>query len=87
MAALDLQEQEQVEAIKAWWKENGNKVLAALLAVVVAIGGWRGWQYYQHQQAGESAALYAEFTAQLDSGDAKRVNDIAAIVMGRFPSS
>ncbi|OGT04631.1 MAG: hypothetical protein A2Z65_02550, partial [Gallionellales bacterium RIFCSPLOWO2_02_58_13] len=68
-------------------KENGNKVLAALLAVVVAIGGWRGWQYYQHQQAGESAALYAEFTAQLDSGDAKRVNDIAAIVMGRFPSS
>ncbi|HUW25002.1 MAG TPA: tetratricopeptide repeat protein [Gallionella sp.] len=87
MAALDLQEQEQIDALKAWWKENGNQLLGALLVVMVAIGGWRGWQYYQHQQSNEAATLYAEFTRQLDSGDVKRVNDFAGIVMGQNAGS
>ena len=65
MAALDLQEQEQFEALKAWWHENSNLILGALLVVVVAVGGWRGWQYYQHKQAGESATLYQQFVNQL----------------------
>jgi predicted negative regulator of RcsB-dependent stress response len=84
MAALDLQEQEQLETLKAWWKDNGNFVLGVLLAVVVAIGGWRGWQYYQNTQSAEAATLYAEFTKQLQSNDAKRVNDAAAAVMEKY---
>jgi predicted negative regulator of RcsB-dependent stress response len=84
MAALDLQEQEQLETLKAWWKDNGNFVLGVLLAVVVAMGGWRGWQYYQNKQSAEAATLYAEFTRQLQSNDAKRVNDAAAAVMEKY---
>ena len=87
MAALDLQEQEQIEALKAWWKENGNQLLGAVLVVVIVMGGWRGWQYYQHRQSAEAATLYAEFTRQLDSGDVKRVNDAAAAVMEKYASS
>lgn len=87
MAALDLQEQEQLEAFKAWWKDNGNLILGALLVVVVAMGGWRGWQYYQHKQTGEAATLYAEFTKQLESNDAKRVNDAAAAVMDKYAAT
>lgn len=87
MAALDLQEQEQIDALKAWWNENSSQLLGALLVVVVAIGGWRGWQYYQHQQSSEAATLYTEFTKQLDSGDVKRVNDFAAIVMEKNAGS
>lgn len=87
MAALDLQEQEQFEALKAWWKDNGNQLLGALLIVVVAMGGWRGWQYYQHQQADEAATLYRQFIEQLASKDAKRVNDAAAAVTDKFAST
>lgn len=87
MAALDLQEQEQVDALKAWWTNNGNKVLGAVLIVVVAIGGWRGWQYYQQKQAAEAATLYAEFGKQLESFDIKRVNDAAAAMMEKYPSA
>ena len=87
MAALDLQEQEQLEALKAWWKENGNKVLGALLAVIVVVGGWRGWQYYQHKQSSEAATLYAGFIQQLESNDAKRVNDAAVAVMDKYAAS
>ncbi|HEX5338598.1 MAG TPA: tetratricopeptide repeat protein [Gallionella sp.] len=87
MAALDLQEQEQLDALRAWWKDNGNWILGVLLVVLVALGGWRGWQYYQHKQAGEAATLSAEFVKQLESNDAKRVNDAAAAVMDKYAST
>lgn len=87
MAALDLQEQEQIDKLEGWWKENGNYLLAGLLIVVVALGGWRGWQYYQVKQANEAATLYAEFTMQLELNDAKRINAAAAAVMDKFASS
>jgi predicted negative regulator of RcsB-dependent stress response len=87
MAALDLQEQEQIDALKAWWKDNGNRLIGLVLIAVVAMGGWRGWQYYQHKQSTEAATLYAGFVQQQGSNDAKRVNDAAAAVMDKFASS
>ena len=87
MAALDLQEQEQLEAFKAWWKDNGNLILGVLLVAVVAMGGWRGWHYYQGKQTAEAATLYQQFTEQLASNDAKRVNDAAAAVMDKYAST
>jgi predicted negative regulator of RcsB-dependent stress response len=87
MAALDLQEQEQIDALKAWWNDNGTTVLGALLIVVVVMGGWRGWQYYQGKQAGEAVILYQQFTMQLASNDTKRINDAAAAVMDKFAST
>lgn len=87
MAVLDLQEQEQIEALKAWWKDNRNWILGALLIVAVTMGGWRGWQYYQHQQAIEAATLYRQFIEQLGSNDIKRVNDAAAAVTDKFAST
>ena len=87
MAALDLQEQEQLDTLKAWWKENGNRLLGMLLIAVIAMGGWRGWQYYQNKQSSEAATLYAGFLQQLESNDAKRVNDAAAAVMDKYAAS
>jgi predicted negative regulator of RcsB-dependent stress response len=87
MAVLDLQEQEQFEALKAWWKDNRNQLLGALLIVVVAMGGWRGWQYYQLKQADEAAILFQQFIEQLASKDAKRVNDAAAAMTDKFAST
>ena len=87
MAVLDLQEQEQLEALKAWWKDNRKQLLGALLIVVVAMGGWRGWQYYQHKQSNQAAVLYAEFVRQLQGYDAGRINDAAAAVMDRYAAT
>ena len=87
MAALDLQEQEQIDALKAWWKDNGNFVVGALLIFVIIVGGWRGWQYYQSRQSTEAATLYTGFTMQLESNDPGRINDAAAAVMNQYAST
>lgn len=87
MAVLDLQEQEQLDTLKAWWKDNGTWMLGVVLVVVVVMGGWRGWQYYQNKQAAEAATLYQQFVEQLASNDAKRVNDAAAAVMDKYAST
>ena len=87
MAALDSHEEEQIESIKAWWKENSNWVLGIVLVAVIATSGWRGWQYYQHKQSNESATLFQQFTEQLASNDIKRVNDAAAALMDKYSST
>jgi predicted negative regulator of RcsB-dependent stress response len=87
MAVLDSHEQEQIEALMSWWRDNRNQILGGLLIVVVAMGGWRGWQYYRHQQALGAATLYQQFIQQLGSNDIKRINDAAAAVMDKFSST
>ncbi len=87
MAALDLQEQEQLDTLKAWWKDNSNMVLGIAVVALVAILGWRGWTTYQSNQAGQAATLYQQFVNQLTSNDIKRVNDAAAAVMDKYASS
>ena len=49
-------DEEQVEAIKKWWKENGRSVVGGLVLGFAVIGGWQGWQGYQRSQ-GENASL------------------------------
>lgn len=53
-------EEEQIEALKKWWQENGKQTLVAL---VVVLGGWFGYQGYQGQQqatAEAASAVYQE---------------------------
>jgi predicted negative regulator of RcsB-dependent stress response len=87
MAALDLQEQEQIDTLKAWWKDNGTYITVLILVLVVGVGSWRGLQYYQSTQANDAATLFQQFAEQLDSKDAKRVNDAAAALTDKYAST
>ena len=87
MAALDLEEQEQLAALKAWWHDNGTWLMATLLVCALAVGGWKGWQYYQNKQANDSAIMYAEFVKQVESNDIKRINDAVVMLMDKYAGS
>lgn len=61
-----LTEEEQLEALKRWWKENGKWIVAA---VVIAVGGYFSWTGYQSQQqakADAGSALYSELLETLE---------------------
>ncbi len=84
MAALDMHEQEQVDALKAWWKESGTRTLMAVLLVAAVLGGIFGWKYWQGNQQAEAAALFEEVARQVGSNDPKHVDDAAAIVVSKY---
>jgi predicted negative regulator of RcsB-dependent stress response len=87
MSTLDLQEQEQVDALKSWWRENGKWVLAAVLMTLIGFAGVQFWKNHQAQQAGEAAKLFAEVMKQTQSNDPKRVNDAVAALVDKFGSN
>lgn len=79
----DLEEQEQLDALKAWWHSNGNNVLLAVGALCVAFAGFQGWKYYQHKQGLEASAQY-EALAQLDIKDIKQVRSLSGQLMEKY---
>lgn len=87
MATLDLQEQEQVEALKAWWKDNGKTVLLTIALVAAGVAAIQGWKSYKANQTLGASTLFSELTKQVASGDPKRINDAAAAVMDNYGGS
>ena len=57
---LDLEEQEQLDQLKHFWKQYGNLITWVLIAVLGAYAGWNGYQYWQRSQAAQASALYGE---------------------------
>jgi predicted negative regulator of RcsB-dependent stress response len=58
--AEHLNEEEQVEAIKKWWSENGKSVVGGVVLGLALVGGWRGWQHYEQNRAETAGARYDE---------------------------
>ena len=52
-------EEEQIQAIKDWWKENGRSVIAGIIIGIAAIGGYRYWGIYVQEQSEQASVLYA----------------------------
>ena len=85
--AYDLQEQEQIDEIKAWWKDYGRLVILAAALVVLVIGGFQGWRYYRHSQSLAAAALYDQLEQAERAGDRKKVADIAGQIVSKHAST
>ena len=83
----DLQEQEQIDALKAWWKENRRVVILTVTAFVVAMAGVQGWRYYQQSQAQQAAELYGALQQLVPENNAKKIREGAATLIDKFSST
>ena len=75
--AYDLQEQDQLDALKAFWNSHGNFLLTIVTIVLLAIAGWRGWGWWQQKQAVEAAAVYEQLREAVGRKDVAKVRDTA----------
>ena len=77
---LNLEDQEQLDELKHFWKSWGDLITWVLIAVLGSYAAWMGWQSYQSKQAAQSAALYDTVERSALSGDLalldRSVNDI-----------
>jgi predicted negative regulator of RcsB-dependent stress response len=71
---LDLEEQEQLDQLKAFWARWGNLITWALIAVFGALAAYNGWNYWQRRQGAHAAVYYDEVERAAQSGDAERVD-------------
>ncbi len=85
MATYDLEEQEQLAALKAWWQESGNLVLAVVTLVLVALAAWQGWNYYQRKQAIQASSLYEAVQTAAGAGDLTQVREAAGAIIEHYP--
>lgn len=82
--AYDLEEQEQIATLKGWWKDNGNYVLGALVAVSLAASGWFGWRNWQAGQAAAASAQYEALVRAAQGGDLKGMRDAGAALAENY---
>ena len=68
-------EEEQVEAIKSWWKENGRSTVIGIVIAVAAVFGWRGWQDHQVNTANSASALYQTLVSQASAQQGQAISD------------
>lgn len=87
MAAYDLEEQEQLSSIKAWWQQYGNLVTGIAVAAAVASVGFQGWNWYQRSQAAQAGAIFAAVQKSVAVKDAKGAREAAGTLLEKFPST
>ncbi|TMG77993.1 MAG: tetratricopeptide repeat protein [Betaproteobacteria bacterium] len=85
MSAYDLEEQEQLAELKAWWKEHGGTVILGATLALAAFGAWNGWTWYQRSQAAQAAALYDTLQKAARASDLKATRDTAGAILENFP--
>ncbi len=84
MATYDLDEQERLDELKAWWKRWGSLVMFGLAVVIAAAAGWRYWQNHTATQSLEAATVYEKLTQSLAANDAKAAHEAGAMLIEQY---
>ena len=84
MAVYDLEEQDKIDDLKAFWRRWGNAISTVVIAVCLAFIGVQGWRWYQSKQADEAAVLYGAVASAVRASDVTKARDAMAQLAGRF---
>ena len=79
---------ERVEDMKKWWKENGASIIVGIVLGVIAIFGWRYWNSYRDTQAETASRAYDAFIVAVQKPDAAdSARQLGQAVIADFPKS
>ena len=78
--ALDLEEQEQIAELKAWWRQHGTRILSIIAAVAVGFAGWVAYRSYTQSQSHQASALYEQVAKAAGANDAKALRDASGML-------
>jgi len=83
-AHLDLEEQEQLEQLKAFWKRWGNLITWVITAALAAFAGWQYWNHYQAQEAADAGARYDEMQAAVVAQNLDKAASVTGDLRAKF---
>ena len=85
MSAYDLEEQEQLAELKAFWKQYGNLIVLAVSLAAAVVAAYWGWNRYQASQTAQAGATYVELQKAAAANDAKKVRDLTGTLIENHP--
>ncbi len=80
-------EEEQVAALKDWWKANGSSVISGVVIAAITIGGWNFWQSYQKDKINTASDMYEQLLQADTAGKVALVDKIASKLNTEFSST
>lgn len=84
MAAFDLEEQEQLEALKAWWRQWGSYVIYGVSALLIAVAGYQYWRTHTANQLVEASVHFDSMNNALEAGNMKTAREQGALLMDKY---
>jgi len=73
---LDLQEQEQLDELKAFWKQYGNLITWGLTLVLAAFAALNGWNWWQREQGAKAGAMFDELDRAVQAANAEQAGRV-----------
>ena len=87
MAHYDLEEQEQIDSLKTWWKMYGNLITGVVGVVAVAVVAWQAWNWHQGGQSAQAAAVYGVLEQGLRTGDTQKIKAASGELTEKFSAT
>ncbi|HET9046131.1 MAG TPA: tetratricopeptide repeat protein [Casimicrobiaceae bacterium] len=84
MAAYDLQEQEQLDDLKAWWKQWGNTITFAVVLACLVIAGVQAYRWWMGTKSADASVLYSAVSDAARKSDAAKGKDAMAQLADKF---
>lgn len=80
-------EEQQVEALQKWWKENGTSALIGLGIGIAAILGWNYWLDYKKVEMGKASAIYDQLLKDANENKVADIDAVAKKIKAEFGST
>jgi len=84
MAAYDLEEQDQIDELKAWWTRYGGAVTVGLVLAVLVIGGVQGWRWWSGKRAEDASVLYSAVSDAARTKDPAKAKDAITQITDKY---
>jgi len=80
-------EEEQLDAVKRWWKENGQSTIIGLVVGIAIVLGWNFWQDHKKEQAGQASALYGQLIQAVAADKKDSAEKLAERIQQQYPKT
>jgi predicted negative regulator of RcsB-dependent stress response len=80
-------EEEQLDAVKRWWKENGQSTIIGLVLGVAVILGWNYWQDHKKAQTEQASALYGQLIVAIGADKKDSAEKLVERIQSEYPKT
>ncbi len=83
----EFNEEDDLEKLKAWWKNYGSALLIGAVLGTASLFGYRYWQQYEHEQAAQASALYDQVVYHMKQKALEQASSLGGQVMDNYDST